>query len=174
MIRTKVKGKGIGNRDVVKAPNFYIMPSSESDSESTTAMADDAPSSPVSQAHNKLMTPSNQGQEELDHYLQGVRRPIRPRRVSIINLDPHYAPSIPRLSYEKPINNWQTVAHHVPAFRAPNIHAFRETDEVGSELNSIFEPISWYTASTHTFRPIQEDEEEEQFKAFIGRTIQLL
>merc|ERR1712060_982928 len=99
---------------------------------------------------------------------------ICPRRVPTIEVDPHNAPPIPCLNYKKPIKNWQTVAH-VPTFHSlnflgPNINASRETHEVGTELNSSFEPIPLPAVSSNTFRPIQEEDEEE-FKAFIGRTI---
>lgn len=182
MVRIKIKGKGIGNREHVEAPNFYDMPYPDSDGESTATTSDEAPSSPVNRARNKSTTPPSEGCEELDYYLRGGRKLICPRSASVIKVDPHNAPSIPRLPYKKPMKSRQTVAH-VPAFRSlnfsgPSINASRETHEFGTESNSIFEPIPFEpiplpVISSNTFRPIQEEEEEE-FKAFIGRTIKFL
>jgi len=206
MIRTKVKGNGKGKRDVVKAPNFYDMPSPNSEREGTYATADRPPSLPDTHPIKKYesTTPFNQAQSEfdaeLDDYFRGQSGVINDHR----DISPY--PFAPRFSNEHFINTWQTEAHapdindsnfvtpnisglldtqyvanepnclHAPAFNgstfvAPHIGDLRETQYVGNELNFLHEPLALPPASTNMFRSIQEEDEDE-FRAFIGRQIQ--
>jgi len=100
MVRIKVKGMEKGKKIILRAPDFYAMPSPDSESECMVTTPQYAPSLPVAHADKNYesMTPLNQRQGKLDDHLQGGSGP-RIVSTNTINLVPDIIPFVPPLGY---------------------------------------------------------------------------